>query len=110
MRGKNHRIEAALQEVARGHAQRLTEDALAARLGLSRSRFAHLFREQTRSSFRRRLREIELTKAKVLLGDPGLRVKEIASKCGYATTSDLTRAFKKKFGLPPSQYRASTSG
>jgi len=101
------RIKAALEEMARQHVERLTADGLAAQLGLSRSRFEHLFKQHTGTTFRHHLRETRLVKARRLLADPGLRVKEVASKRGYATTSDLTRAFRERFGLSPSRYRRS---
>ena len=83
---------------------------LAARLGLSRSRFEHLFKAQTGATFRRYVRTTRLTRAKALLQDPCLRVKEVAWRCGYANTSSLTRGFEREYGLSPSDYRRSTSG
>jgi len=83
---------------------------LAARLGLSRSRFEHLFKVQTGTTFRRYVRTTRLARARVLLQDPRLRVKEVASRCGYANTSSLTRGFECEYGLSPSAYRGSTPG
>jgi AraC-like DNA-binding protein len=33
-------------------------------------------------------------------------LKEIADRCGFGRTSQFTRAFRARFGLPPRQYRA----
>jgi AraC-like DNA-binding protein len=33
-------------------------------------------------------------------------LKEIADRCGFGGTSQFTRAFRARFGLPPRQYRA----
>jgi AraC-like DNA-binding protein len=33
-------------------------------------------------------------------------LKEVAKSCGFAGTSQFTRAFRARFGLPPRQYRA----
>lgn len=83
---------------------------LAARLGLSRSRLEHLFKAQTSTTLRRYIRATRQTRAKALLQDPRLRVKEVASRCGYANTSSLTRGFECEYGISPSAYRGSTPG
>jgi AraC-like DNA-binding protein len=46
-----------------------------------------------------------LEQARRLLSISDMNLKEIAEKCGYQSQSFLSRAFKKKFGLPPSQFR-----
>jgi two-component system, response regulator YesN len=86
-------------------ALRLTVQGVAHEFGLSPSRFEHLIKTETGSSFRASLRAMRLSRAKVLLSDPRLRIKEIAAQCGYAHTSNLAREFKRQFGLAPSAYR-----
>lgn len=105
---KDRRIEAALKLMDDGFAKRLTGMGVAFQVGLSRSRFEHLFREQTGTTFKLRLREIRLARGRCLLAEPRLNVKEIATLCGYAATSNFDRDFKRRFGLSPSQYRRST--
>jgi AraC-like DNA-binding protein len=104
------RIQAAIRSVGDALETGVRVDDLAARLGLSRSRFEHLFKMQTGTTFRRYVRRTRLARAKALLQDPRLRVKEVASRCGYANTSSLTRAFERECGISPSDYRRSTSG
>lgn len=86
----------------------VTEEQIALRAGLSRSRFAHLFRQQTGESFRASLGEFRLAKAAFLLTDCTLRIKEIAAVCGYADSHSFDAAFRRRFGLTPSAYRRST--
>ncbi|HEV2248221.1 MAG TPA: AraC family transcriptional regulator [Terriglobia bacterium] len=99
------RLRLALQFVTAHCAEHLTVSLVARQLGLSCSRFEHLFRQETGTTFRRGLREIRVRRAAALLADPRLRVKEVAAHCGYDRTCDLTRAFKAVLGLSPSQRR-----
>ncbi|MBZ5670299.1 MAG: helix-turn-helix transcriptional regulator [Acidobacteriia bacterium] len=89
-------------------AQCLRVSRLAAQVGLSRSRFEHLFKEQTGETLKSRLRLIRLTKAQSLLADYSLRIKEVASECGYSSSACFAHDFKKAFHVSPSQYRRST--
>jgi len=83
---------------------------VATKLGLSPSRFGHVFRTQTGLTFRHYVRTTRLARAKLLLRDMRLRVEEVAWRCGYAHTSNLDREFEREFRLSPSDYRRSTSG
>jgi AraC family transcriptional regulator len=76
---------------------------LSAVAGLSRSHFARAFRNtigmapHTFVLQRRLARAVEL-----LMRPPTPTGKEVAARCGFADQAHLTRAFKAKFGHPPS--------
>jgi len=107
---RDRRIEASIKLIESVLEEKVTAGDFAARVGLSRSRFEHVFKAHTGVAFRRYVQAMRLARVRVLLHDPRLRVKEIASRCGYAQTSDLDREFRREFGLSPSDYRRSTSG
>jgi AraC-like DNA-binding protein len=44
--------------------------------------------------------------AKLLTMSPDMPISQIAMRCGYEETTSFTRAFRKAFGVPPSQYKA----
>ena len=49
--------------------------------------------------------DIRMRKARHLLDKhPEMNVSEIATLCAYNDTPNFTRAFKKNFGLTPTQY------
>jgi AraC family transcriptional regulator of arabinose operon len=104
------RIQSTLETIRVEYGAPLTVSRMAARAGLSRSRFEHLFRRQTGRTFRATLHEVRVAKAAILLADSSCRVKEIADKCGYSSSQSLDRAFRKRFGKPPSAYRRSIYG
>lgn len=43
--------------------------------------------------------------AKLLTMSPDMSISQIAMRCGYEETTSFTRAFRKAFGVPPSQYK-----
>ena len=49
--------------------------------------------------------ELRLEQAKVLLGDRGIPIKQIAFECGFANSSAFSKAFSQKNQLSPVQYR-----
>jgi transcriptional regulator GlxA family with amidase domain len=104
------RIQCIIGAMRSSCGERLSVNGMALQLGLSRSRFAHLFREQTGLSFREALIELRLSKAITLLADWRCRIKEVASLCGYSSTASFTKAFRRQFGKSPSDYRHSTFG
>jgi AraC-like DNA-binding protein len=59
--------------------------------------------EQT--SFRALLDEVRGSLAEELLASPGLSVKEIAERLGYAEPSSFIHAFKRWKGVPPRAFR-----
>jgi AraC-like DNA-binding protein len=99
------RVGAALETVARELEKPQLVKHLAARLHLSPSRFEHIFKGQTGEGFKAFLRAVRMARAKDLLQDPALRIKEVAAAVGYADASDFTRDFRKQYGESPSQSR-----
>lgn len=51
------------------------------------------------------LRDVRLETGLVLLQTSALQVSEIANRCGYASHSRFSAAFRERFGFPPSQLR-----
>jgi AraC-like DNA-binding protein len=53
------------------------------------------------------IRQERLTRAARLLGfRPLLSVTDVAVRCGFADVTTFTRAFKRRYGLPPASWRA----
>lgn len=51
------------------------------------------------------IRQHRLILAEELLRRTGLPLETIAVKCGFATAFSFSRAFRRRYGIPPSQYR-----
>jgi AraC family transcriptional regulator of arabinose operon len=85
--------------------ERFTVEALARRCGLSRSRFAELFREQMGVSPLAFLENQRLRRARELLEHTSLNLAEISVQAGFASPFYFSLRFKKHFGASPRDYR-----
>ncbi len=96
------RVEQALAIVSALEDPRISAAALASRVGLSPSRFAHLFREQMGLPLRRYLVWRRLQDAIVALAG-GCTLTEAAHTAGFADSAHFSRAFRRMFGVAPSR-------
>lgn len=72
---------------------------------LSPSHFALLFRNHQGETPRRFIQNARLKRAKALLKEGDLTVKEIAAACGYVDAAHFCHAFKTHTRLTPKQFR-----
>ncbi|HXU38909.1 MAG TPA: helix-turn-helix domain-containing protein [Blastocatellia bacterium] len=75
---------------------------------LSRSYFSRVFKAQTGFSPGDYLIQLRLEKARELLRNRSLSVKEVMVLVGFNTKSNFAQQFKKRFRFPPSEYRKRT--
>lgn len=87
-------------------AERLRIDDLATLVGLSPSRFAHLFRQSLGTSPLHYLRELRIERARLLLKDTTLPVGEVMRQIGCTDASHFSRDFHARCGVAPRAYRA----
>ena len=104
------RIGWAIGEMQRRLGEPITLDDLARKVNLSRSRFAHLFREQTGFSPGRYLRDFRLDRARHLLETTFLSVKEVMAAVGINDPSHFSRDFHAAFGASPREWRKHVGG
>jgi AraC-like DNA-binding protein len=75
--------------------------------GFSPAQFRRSFHQRMGQSPSDFLQSQRLEKARVLLEDTDLNIREIAAKTGFASVPHFVRLWKDKTGLPPLQYRKS---
>ena len=75
---------------------------LAALMGLSRSSLFSKVKALTGRSPQEILSDSRLSRARELLLTHEYNISEVAYKVGFSTLNGLSRAFKNKFGVPPS--------
>ena len=73
--------------------------------GLNADYFGRLFKSHTGMTPKAWLIEARLQRASRLLAYPDDTVEEIAYSCGFNCPFHFSRSFKKRFGLPPANYR-----
>ena len=99
-------VEQAMSFMAKHLDQPITLQRVAQEVHLSASRLSHLFTDLEEGSFRERLIEMRLEKARDLLAHTSWPVHEIALRVGYADASFFCRIFARRFRLSPGRYRA----
>jgi transcriptional regulator GlxA family with amidase domain len=99
------RIKAAIKTIHSDAHCRFDLPKLAQQGNLSPTRFSHLFKAQTSLSPQQYAHQWRLRVAKALLDGTFLKVNQVAARLGYRRASDLTRAFTKFYGHPPSASR-----
>ena len=50
-------------------------------------------------------KNFKLNKAAAMLRDHRYNVSEVADLTGFGTLANFSRAYKKKFGVPPSEFK-----
>jgi AraC-like DNA-binding protein len=78
---------------------------IAQRLHISRSYVQKLYKKIFNISYMNDLIHARIRKAQKLLLESNLTIGEIASGCGYQSTTHFVRQFKDKTGVTPSEYR-----
>ena len=86
----------------------LTLESLSSELGYSPYHLSHVFRWQTGVSIHQYLNQIRLRTALEMILDGCLNLTELAVNLGYSHHSHFSMAFRKSFGVPPSQITDST--
>jgi len=82
-----------------------TVESLASEIGMSRTRFAHRFKELIQMGPMAYLFEWRLQKSLQLLESSTLNVQQIALETGYKSSAAFSRAFSGQFDCTPSEYR-----
>ena len=80
------------------------QDAAAA-LRYSDAYFCKLFKQCFRVNFSAYLNEYRVNRARQLMLDPRLNMKDIGAAVGYSDANYFTRVFKRLTGQTPSEYR-----
>jgi len=80
---------------------------MAAVLGVSDGQLRRLVAEGLGATPRHLLCNLRLQAAARLLEDPAIRIKEIQARVGIADASHFCRDFRDRYGMTPSEFRAS---
>lgn len=83
----------------------ITVETLADRAAMSLRTFIRRFKEATGMTPATYVQEARIDAARGLLEDSGLRVKSVAEHCGFADEERMRRAFQRRFGISPTDYR-----
>lgn len=104
---KRSRINDALYEIHRDITADLSGKRLSQIALYSEQHFHRVFKQQTGESLHRYIRRTRLEQAANQLTFEAQRpIQEVAGKCGFASLSSFSQAFKTHFGLSPGVWRS----
>ena len=81
-------------------------DSVSRALSMSVSSVRRTLQRETGETFQQVLVALRMERASMLLKEKTLSINEVAFVCGFHDALYFRRAFKKRFGLTPSEYRA----
>ena len=103
---EDSRILLAAKYMRAHSSEKLTASRMAARVGLSLSRFLHLFSEEARFPFSDWLQRLRVSSALRLVEGSDVPFGTIAEVCGIIDQSRMTFLFRRYFGKTPRRMRA----
>jgi AraC family transcriptional regulator len=98
-------VEAARRLLARRFREPLTLTEMAGVLGVSPFHLSRVFHEGTGSTLHAYRNSLRLAAALEAVRDPRVDLTTVALDLGYSSHSHFTSAFRRRFGLPPSEAR-----
>ena len=99
-------IHEAVHYIEQNFYRELSVEELADICKLNRSYFSKVFKEVTDCTPQEFIIRYRLTKAADMMKLTNDPIGEIAAKCGYQNQLHFSRAFKKRYGVPPREWRA----
>lgn len=83
---------------------------LARELGTNERRLTDIFRQRVGMTVFDYFSEMRLETSRHLLGESEMRIQAIASHVGYRNAGDFTRAYRRRYGVSPREYRQRLRG
>lgn len=106
LRGTNNqKITQILEFISENYTQNLSNEEYAGRCGISKFHFIKLFKDHTGTTPQQYRITLRITRAKQMLAETKLRVKEIADMVGFDDSLYFSKVFKRSTGYTPTQYR-----
>lgn len=102
-----HPVLVAVVELMKRHLEDpLPMEELAGRMGYSRRQIERLFQLTLRQSPAKFYHNLRLDHGRNLLSSTDLSLTEVSVACGFDTKSHFSKAFAKRFGVPPSRIHS----
>lgn len=100
------RIAAARRMIDERWNEKLTLDKIARACGVNRAKLTRGFRDMFNCTIAEAIAERRLNQARLMLRTTDLPVSSVGYENGYLNNASFARAFSRRFGLSPSDFRA----
>lgn len=97
------RMERVLKHLHNNYQEQVDVEQLASIANMSTSTFHRNFKQITASSPIQYIKKLRLGRARELLQDKGLKVKQAAAQVGYESPTQFSREFSRYYGVSPSE-------
>jgi len=99
------RVNRALDHIVRHLDEPVRLEDVAAVAHFSPFHFHRVFRSLMGETLQQFVKRVRLERALYLMSHrPGASLTEVAHACGFSSSSDFTRNFKQRYGVPPSAF------
>ena len=98
-------VDLAINYININYSKKITIELLSRIVGVERTYFFRLFKEAMKMSPKDYLSNIRIEKAKMLLCNSSMNIKEIALSVGFNNYFSFEKSFKDKNGISPTEYR-----
>ncbi|WP_099467386.1 response regulator [Konateibacter massiliensis] len=98
-------IDKAKEYIEKQYHKDISLDEVSKEVDISPYYFSKLFKEETGENFVKYVTNIRMNKAKELLNNTDMSMKEIGLRIGYADPNYFSRIFKKNIGVTPTEYK-----
>ena len=87
------------------YSREISLDDVSRQVNISPYYFSKIFKEESGLNFIEYLTNIRIDKAKELLSETDMSIKEVCATCGYTDPNYFSRSFKKNVGVTPTEYK-----
>lgn len=101
------KVKEAIEFIANHFGEGIKVGHVVKAVGVSRSRLEWRFKKALGCTIRTGIRRYQLDRARRLITDTKMPLKEIASVTGFPSVQHMTTVFGNRFGESPARYRAS---
>lgn len=98
-------IDTSKNYILNNYSKDISLDDVSREVNISPYYFSKLFKDEIGEGFVEYLTNIRIEKAKEFISNSDYSMKEICQKVGYTDPNYFSRAFKKKVGVTPTEYK-----
>jgi len=86
----------------------LSISVISAYMNMTENYISTFFKQHTGQNLSAYIEDIRMENAKKYIIETKMTMKEICEKVGYSNINTFYKAFKRRFGIPPKQFRQNT--